>query len=56
MKKSFWQLLKDPKFSLAFAFALIIIGWDLAYGSKVLGYIFSFLLAVVIALNLWKNR
>ena len=56
MKKSFWELLKEPRFSLAFAFALMIIGWDLAYGSKFLGYLMAMLLAVVIAVNLWKNR
>ena len=54
--KSFWQMLHEPGFTLMMAFALLMIGWDLAYGTKVLGFAFMLILAVVIAVNVWRTR
>jgi len=54
--KSFWQLLHEPGFALMMAFALLMIGWDLAYGTKVLGFALALILAVVIAVNVWRTR
>jgi protein-S-isoprenylcysteine O-methyltransferase Ste14 len=54
--KSFWQLLNDPMFSLGLAVSLVLVGWNLAYGSWVLGAIFTVLIFGAIAANVWKTR
>ena len=54
--KSVFELAKDWKFAMMLAFAFLLAGWNLAYGSKVIGYIFFILLVVPIALNIYFTK
>ncbi|MCD6414344.1 MAG: hypothetical protein J7L23_01805 [Candidatus Diapherotrites archaeon] len=54
--KSFWTLVREPKFGLFLAMAFLISGYDLAYGSKLIGAIFLALIFGSIAINLWMTR
>ena len=51
--KTFFELLREPGFGLALAVAFILAGWNLAYGSWVMGMILMALIMGPIGLNLW---
>lgn len=52
--KSISELVKDPGFAVSLAFAFMIAGWNLAYGSWIIGVIFLVLIMGSIFLNAWK--
>ncbi|MCD4739767.1 hypothetical protein K8R43_01095 [archaeon] len=54
--KSFFEMINDWNFALALIAAFLIAGYDLAYGTKIIGTIFLFLIMGAIALNIWKTR
>jgi hypothetical protein len=53
--KSFWELVQDWNFAMALTMAFLIAGFDLAYGTKILGASFLLIIMGAIALNLWKT-
>jgi len=55
-KKSFVELVREPNFAIALAIAFLLAGWDLAYGSKILGGIMMVLIMGSILANVWKTR
>ncbi|MBN3037662.1 MAG: hypothetical protein JW834_04430 [Candidatus Diapherotrites archaeon] len=54
--KSFKELVREPRFAIMLAFAFLLAGWDLAYGSGVLGAVMVILLMAAIAANVWKTK
>jgi hypothetical protein len=55
MKKSFFDLLREWKFSLSLAIALVLVLWNLAYGEPWIGMVLLAVLVAVIAVNLYRT-
>ena len=54
--KSFGELVREPNFAISLAIAFLLAGWDLAYGSKILGGVFMLLIMGSILANVWATR
>ena len=54
--KSFWELVREPNFGFYLAVAFLIAGYDLAYGTKIVGALFLALIFGSVAVNLWLTR
>jgi membrane protein implicated in regulation of membrane protease activity len=55
MKKSFFDLLREWKFSLSLAITLVLILWNLTYGEPWVGGVLLAILVVVVAVNLYRT-
>ena len=54
--KTFRELVGEPGFAISLAIAFLLAGYNLAYGSWWIGFIFFILIMGSIALNIWKTR
>lgn len=54
--KSFFEMVHDWQFAMMLTVAFMISGFDLAYGTKIIGAVFLIILMSLIALNIWKTR
>ena len=54
--KSFAELVREPNFGIGLAVAFLLAGWNLAYGSWLIGFLFLVLIMGSIGINVWKTR
>ena len=54
--KTFKELVREPGFAISLAIAFLLAGYNIAYGSWWMGFIFLVLIMGSIALNVWKTR
>ncbi len=54
--KTFKELVREPQFAIALAVAFLLAGYNIAYGSWWVGFIFLLLIMGSIALNIWASK